>query len=117
MKINTGRLILGGIIASVICFMTDGMLHELVIKEQWWALFDALHATPTGHDPLAFLYFAIFELGRGFSAMFLYALLRGGAGPGVKTAALAGTASWFAYSLTGPVQMLPLGLFSLALWG
>ena len=36
--------------------------------------------------------------------------------PGPKTAALAGVVAWFAFSLTGPAQFIPLGFYSQALW-
>jgi hypothetical protein len=35
---------------------------------------------------------------------------------GPKTAVLAGIAGWIAFSLTGPVQFIPLGFFSTTLW-
>jgi hypothetical protein len=62
------------------------------------------------------LYFAIFELGRGFTAMMFYVLMRAFFGAGPKTAVLAGIIGWIAFSLTGPVQFIPLGFFSTALW-
>lgn len=62
------------------------------------------------------VYFALFELGRGFIAMLFYATMRTHFGAGPKTAALAGIASWIAFSLTGPAQFIPLGFFSTALW-
>jgi hypothetical protein len=62
------------------------------------------------------IYFVIFELGRGFLSMFLYVLMRGCCGAGPKTAVFAAIAAWFAFSLTGPAQFIPLGFFSHALW-
>jgi len=62
------------------------------------------------------IYFAIFELGRGFISMLLYVLMRPLCKPGPKTAALAGLVAWIAFSLTGPAQFIPLGFYSNALW-
>jgi hypothetical protein len=62
------------------------------------------------------VYFAVFELGRGFIAIFLYVLMRPHYKPGPKTAALAGVTAWIAFSLTGPAQFIPLGFYSNALW-
>jgi hypothetical protein len=62
------------------------------------------------------VYFAIYELGRGFIAMLFYVTMRAFFGAGPKTAALAGIAGWVAFSLTGPAQFIPLGFFSTALW-
>jgi hypothetical protein len=62
------------------------------------------------------VYFAIFELGRGFIAMMFYATMRAYFGVGPKTAVIAGIVAWIAFSLTGPTQFIPLGFFSTALW-
>jgi hypothetical protein len=114
--ISWGRLIGGTIIAAFIMFFADGFFHETVVKADWKALYTALGANePTGHGS-SMLYFGIFELGRAFTAMFLYALMRTPLGPGPKTAALAGIVGWIAFSLTGPAQFIPLGFFSNALW-
>jgi len=37
-----------------------------------------------------------------------------GAGP--KTAVVAGIVAWFAFTVTGPAQFIPLGFYSNALW-
>lgn len=62
------------------------------------------------------VYFALFELGRGFTAMMFYVTMRAFFGAGPKTAVLAGIVGCIAFSLTGPVQFIPLGFFSNALW-
>jgi hypothetical protein len=114
--INWGRFIIGGIIASIIAFFSDGFLHEALVKPDWQALYAALGANePTGHSS-SMIYFAVFELGRGFIAMLLYVLMRPTCKPGPKTAAWAGVVTWIAFSLTGPAQFIPLKLFSNTLW-
>lgn len=115
-QINWGRLLIGGLIASVIGFITDGVLHEKLIHHQWEALVQSLHMAPPPHAASAFAYFAIFELGRGFLALFLYVLMRPRCGAGPKTAICAGVVAWIAFSLTGPAQFIPLGFFSVDLW-
>ncbi|MCC6808529.1 MAG: hypothetical protein IT381_13980 [Deltaproteobacteria bacterium] len=115
--INKGRFVLGGVIATIICFGTDGLMHNKIVKGAWDALFTALGYHPVqGHDAMAFLYFILFEIGRGFLALTLYVLLRPRLQPGVKTAVIAGLITWLAFSVTGPVQMVPLGLYSVGLW-
>ena len=115
-KVNWVRVFLGGLIATVICFMTDGFLHEVLVKGDWQAVFDALHAPAPMHEGSAYCYFGIFELGRGFLALFVYVMMRARSGAGPKTAVWAGVVSWFAFSLTGPAQFIPLGFFSTELW-
>lgn len=115
--INWNRVIVGGLIAAIICFLTDGFFHESVVGEDWKAVYAGLGANEPQHTSAGLAYFAIFELGRGFLSMILYALMRQPFKPGPKTAALAGVITWFAFSLTGPAQFIPLQFYSHALWG
>ena len=116
-KINWNRLIIGGLIATVICFLSDGLLHEKIVGEDWKAVYAALGAVaPSEEHPSAMVYFLIFELGRGFLAIFLYVLMRPFYNPGPKTAVIAGVVTWLVCSLTGPAQFIPLGFYSHPLW-
>ncbi len=115
-KINWGRLIAGSLIAAIIMFVTDGFIHETLVKADWRALYIALSAREPVPHGINMAYFAIFELGRGFTAIMFYVLMRPFFGAGPKTAVIAGIAGWIAFSLTGPVQFIPLGFFSTALW-
>ena len=117
LQINWTRLIIGGLIAAVICFLSDGFFHERVTSADWKAVYDNLRAPmPAAEHTTALVYFAFFEIGRGFLSLFVYALMRPLFGAGPKTAALAGVVAWFAFSLTGPAQFIPLGFYSHALW-
>ncbi|MFZ2508232.1 MAG: hypothetical protein WAW79_07155 [Steroidobacteraceae bacterium] len=115
-NINWGRWLAGGLIASVIAFATDGFLHQRVIRGEWDALAAGLQIVMQEHSPLAFVYFAIYELGRGFLALFAYLMMRERLGAGPKTAVWAGIVSWLAFSVAGPAQFIPLGLFNETLW-
>lgn len=115
-QINWGRLFLGSLIAAIIMFATDGFIHETLAKADWRALYEALGAREPDPHGSSMIYFAIFELGRAFTAIMFYVLMRPFFGAGPKTAALAGIVGWIAFSLTGPVQFIPLGFFSTALW-
>ncbi len=115
-KINYPRLLIGVVVAALIMFLTDGFFHEMIAKADWKALYAALGANEPAPHGLSMVYFAIFELGRAFVAMFLYVAMRPMCGPGPKTAVGAGIVGWIGSSLTGPVQFIPLGFFSNALW-
>lgn len=115
-RLNWPRLIIGGIIASIICFLTDGFFHERVVAADWNAVYTNLGAIEPRHSATALVYFAWFELGRGFGAISLYYLMRPCCEPGPKTAVLAGIVMWLAFSVTGPAQFIPLGFFSHTLW-
>ena len=115
-KINWGRLVLGILVAAIIMFFTDGFIHEVIAKNDWKALYEALRAREPEPHGLSMVYFAIFEIGRAFTAMMFYVAMRAICGAGPKTAVCAGILGWIAFSLTGPVQFIPLGFFSNSLW-
>ena len=116
-KINFVRLMVGGLIATVILFLTDGVLHEHVFHTYWEYVYQGLgaHESQMGHGT-AILYFLVFELGRGFLAVLVYALMRPFHGPGPKTAVFAAIVAWLAFSVAGPAQFIPLGFYSRRLW-
>jgi|SRR5215213_2075700 len=115
-RINWGRLVLGSLIAAIIMFVTDGLIHETIARTDWEALYTGLRATQPEPHGSSMAYFAVYELGRGFTAMMFYVLMRAFFGAGPKTAVLAGIVGWIAFSLTAPAQFIPLGFFSNALW-
>jgi hypothetical protein len=115
-RINWGRLILGGLIAAIILFFTDGFIHERLVRTDWQAVYAGLKAAEPEPHGASMAYFALYELGRGLIALLFYATMRTHFGAGPKTAVLAGIACWIAFSVAGPAQFIPLGFFSNALW-
>jgi hypothetical protein len=115
-QINWVRVLVGGLVASIILFLTDGFLHERLALGLWQAVYADLGVAEPKHNAYALIYFAIFELGRGFISIYLYVLMRSCCGAGPKTAALAGIVAWIAFSVSGPAQFIPLGFYSHALW-
>ena len=115
-NINWARFFIGGLIASVILFITDGMMHEMVLKSDWAAIYAGLTATPPQPHSSSMLYFAIFELGRGMVSMLIYVLMRPFYGAGPKTAIIAAVVGWLAFSVAGPAQYIPLAFISVPLW-
>src|SRR4030095_4504267 len=103
-QINWVRVIVGGLIASVILFLTDGLFHEHVVAADWKTVYTDLGVAEPKHSGLGIAYFAVFELGRGLISIYLYALMRSCCGPGPKTAVFAGIVAWIAFSVTGPAQ-------------
>ena len=115
-RINWVRVLVGGLVATVILFITDGFFHERVVSADWIAVYHNLGIAEPHHSGPGVLYFAVFDLGRGLISIYLYALMRSCCGPGPKTAVLAGVVAWLAFSVTGPAQFIPLGFYSNALW-
>ena len=116
MKINWARFVIGALVATIICFLSDGFMHERLLANDWSNVYGASGITEPHEHSWALIYFFIFELGRGVLAIFLYVLMRGCCGAGPKTAVFAAIVAWFAFSLTGPAQFIPLGFFSNQLW-
>jgi hypothetical protein len=117
-RVSWGRLLAGGAVATLICFATDGFLHERLLGADWKALGDALglkQQPEEGHGT-ALISFFDFELGRGLGAVFIYVMMRARYGAGPKTAVGAAVASWLISSVSGPAQFIPLGFYSTALW-
>lgn len=115
-KINWVRVIVGGLVAAIIAFLSDGLLHGLLLDADWKAVYANLGAARPDEHSLSMVYFAVFELGRGLLSMFLYVMMRPYCRPGPKTAAYAGVVAWLAFSIAGPAQFIPLAFFSNALW-
>jgi hypothetical protein len=115
-KINWTRWIIGGLVAAVIMFMTDGFFHEKLVKTDWQAIYAALRAKEPEPHGVNMAYFALFELGRGMITLLLYALMRAFFGAGPKTAVLAAIVGWLAFSVTTPAQFIPLEFISVPLW-
>lgn len=115
-KINWGRLFVGGLIAAIIAFLSDGFLHEQLLKDDWKAVYNSLGAREPTEHAASMIYFAIFELGRGLVSIFVYVMMRPLFKPGARTAMLAGVVAWIAFSVAGPAQFIPLGFFSNTLW-
>lgn len=116
-QLNWSRIIIGGLVAAIILFLTDGFFHESVVTADWKAVYAGLGANEPQHSSSGMAYFAIFELGRGLISLLIYALMRPFFKPGPKTAVLAGIVTWLAFSVTGPAQFIPLKFYSNALWG
>jgi len=115
--INWSRLVIGGLIASILLFLSDGFLHENVFKQYWEYLYYGLGTVPPQSSHASSLvYFFIFELGRGFGAIFIYVLMRPFHGPGPKTAIFAAIAAWLAFSVTAPAEFIPLGFYGRRMW-
>jgi hypothetical protein len=114
--VNWTRFTVGVLIAAAILLVSDSILHQRVVTSLWHAVYDNLGAAPPDHSGSGIIWFALYETGRGFLAMFLYVLLRPRLGAGVRTAAWAGLVTWSAFSLAGPAQLVPIGFSGATLW-
>ena len=53
-RINWVRMLVGGLVAVVILFLTDGLFHEQVVAADWKAVYGNLGIAEPRHTSLAF---------------------------------------------------------------
>jgi len=108
-NMNTGRVVLGGLLAGLVLNIGEFVLNEVVLQSQmkvWIA--EHRFKEPAGSF-IAIAVVLTFVL--GIVIVLTYALIRPRLGPGVKTAIIAGLISWFAiYVYTGIINGVLFGL-------
>ena len=109
-KINTGRLILGGIVAGILVNVSETILNAVVLKDQWAAAMKAL-GKPTAMGSNAMVVWILWGLVYGILCVWLYAGIRPRFGPGAGTAAKAGFVAWLLTGLLSSVAMANMDLF------
>lgn len=103
-KINTGRLILGGIVAGILVNISETILNTVVLKDQWAAAMKAL-GKPMVMNPTAMTVWIIWGFVYGILCVWLYAAIRPRFGPGAGTAAKAGFIAWLLAGFLSSVAM------------
>ena len=109
-KINTGRLILGGIVAGILVNVSETLLNAVVLKEQWGAAMQALGKPMTAMEPKAMVVWIVWGFVYGILCVWMYAAIRPRFGPGAGTAAKAGFVAWLLAGLLSSVGMANMGL-------
>jgi hypothetical protein len=118
---DTGRVIIGGLVAGVVINIGETVLNAVVIAEEMAATMARFNLPPMGAGTIGLFIVLCFML--GILTIWIYAAIRPRFGPGPKTAALAGAAVWFAAYLFPSIGyaamgFFPVGLSALALgWG
>jgi len=91
-KINTARVLLGGLLAGLIINIFEYVLNGVVFASRW-ADFEKMIGRQM--RPGAIPFFIVSAFVAGIGVVWLYAAARPRLGPGAKTAALTGAAYWF----------------------
>lgn len=109
-KINYGRVIAGTLLAGVFYFIADGVIHGVLLAGDYLAAMTRL-GIPLEGDPTAYAYFAAFDFGKAFVAVFFYAAARPRFGPGIKTAVCSGLFAWLAVEALPSIAAMPFPFF------
>ncbi len=109
-SINTGRVLLGGLLAGVLINISEFLLHTVVLRRDFEEAMRTLNrpSAMTGGQTLVWIIFGFLI---GIASVWLYAAIRPRYGPGAGTAARAGLAVWFFGSLLTAIADSNLGLF------
>ncbi|MGI8782911.1 MAG: hypothetical protein ACR2L2_04565 [Acidobacteriota bacterium] len=108
--INTGRVILGGLLAGLVLNVGEFLFREIVVKQQQDASLQAMNLPSPG--PYTIAIFVTLGFAVGIAMVWLYAAIRPRYGAGVKTAICAAMFVWvFAWAFPGLSQFV-LGMFT-----
>ena len=120
---NWKRIILGGLVAGLVINVSEGTLHEGVLKDTWSTTMQALGKSGELSGGQIAL-FNIMGFLAGIALIWLYAAIRPRCGAGPKTAMCAGATVWFLYyvmpTIGGQIalDLWPLGAaITMILWG
>jgi hypothetical protein len=110
-KINTGRVILGGLEAGAIIFVINGVMNGIILKG---ALLDWVHGMgDLIHPPAQSVSMGLWTLMclvYGVAGTWMYAAIRPRYRAGPRTALLAGLSLWAMSKLTVALDLIALGL-------
>jgi hypothetical protein len=108
-RINTARLILGGIVAGILVNISETILNTVVLKKPWEAAMQAL-GKPMVMSSSALMVWIAWGFAYGILCVWLYTAIRPRFGPGAGTAAKAGFVAWLLAGLLSSVGMANMGI-------
>lgn len=115
MKINTGRVVVAGLVAGVLMFALDYLVNGVLLMEQNRAALAALKPdlAENAESAAAIAYYFALDLAFGLIIVWTYAAMRPRFGPGPRTAFIAGGLIWLVVTLMYKAQTV-VGLWE---WG
>jgi hypothetical protein len=117
MAINTGKVLVGGIVAGVVMNTIDFIINMFIVGERMKAETDAFK--PGLSDQMmstnTMISYIVMDFMLGIALVWTYAAIRPRFGPGIKTASYAAILFWIlaAIFLSGYLHM---GMMSTGLW-
>ena len=110
MKINIGRVLLGGLVAGLLMNIGEYLLNDKVLGPQMKEYFAQHNFPMPGGQAIAIAVVMVFIL--GIVMILGYAAIRPRFGPGPKTAIIAGLFAWFGVYLFNNVLAAAFGFVS-----
>lgn len=109
---NTQRILLGGVVAGLLCFIGDGVVHGVLLQSRWQDIAAALHLASSEEQRRASMpFFLAYDVVKGLAAVLVYALIRPRFGPGPRTALIAGLLTWALCIPVPLTALLPMRFF------
>lgn len=109
--INWGRVMLGGIIAAVVIFLSEWLIHGYLLRDDWMAAMESINR-PQNPEEAPIVLYAVISLLFGLALAWTYAGIRPRFGPGPGTAFKAGFAIWLVGYALPMVSWIPANIFS-----
>ncbi|CAN5754152.1 hypothetical protein BH20ACI3_BH20ACI3_25450 [soil metagenome] len=120
-NINTGRVVIGGLLAGLVLNVGEFVLNDVVLGSQMKEFMNRHNFSEPAGNFIALAVGLTFVM--GIVLVLGYAMIRSRLGPGVKTAIIAGLFGWFGvYFYTGIINGvlfgIPMGtIVMVVVWG
>ena len=111
--INTGRVIVGGLVAGLVLNVSEFVLNMVVVAKDMADAMARFNLPMPGGRQIGV--FVVLGFVLGIAMVWLYAAIRPRFGPGPKTAFIAGAAIWFLAYLYSGAGMAVMGFFEMKL--
>ena len=112
-KIDTGRVLVGGIVAGIIIDVFESVLNGVVLSSQWNSVTAAHNLAAIGTNQIVL--FNILGLVAGIAAVWAYAAMRPRFGAGPTTATYAALLVWVVGDVLPDVGNAAIGLVPMSL--
>jgi hypothetical protein len=110
-RINTGRVVLGGLVAGVVANALDYVINAYLMAEEGADMAQRLNLSQDVMQSSTYVWVAV-DMTWGLLLVFAYAAFRPRFGPGPKTATLSGFTLWFAVCIMFG-GLMSMGIFTL----
>ena len=110
-RINTGRVVLGGLVAGVVANALDYVINAYLMAEEGADMAQRLNLSQDVMQSSTYVWVGV-DMIWGLLLVFAYAAFRPRFGPGPKTATLSGFTLWFAVCIMFG-GLMSMGIFTL----